>query len=133
MPIRPDADVKSWVVRAIRRWVRLQDMGGWTITVSMEDSDVLGEDVYGRCGALPQYRSAHIYLLEDIQNDEDGRHTVYHECRHPHYEGIMNRLDIAWDGRRKVTKEQAVRMFREEIEMMVERDVEMMRRLKLLK
>lgn len=131
MPIRFTDDVKGWQKRAVRKYCRIFGLEDWTIEVGLADEDVLGEQVHGICDSLPQYLTATITLHEtDVANDDRGLHVIAHECRHPHYEAVTQLFSHLWDGRRKVDRATAQKMLESLIEELVERDIQMLRRLK---
>lgn len=73
----------------------------------------------------PEYSNA-----DDIENREDVWRVVCHEMRHSHYQPISDLLGMAWDGRRKMKREDVAAMLSDLIEQMIQRDVAIIAKLK---
>lgn len=121
-----------WLRRLVRRWYRRLQMD-WRVSVELTDDDDLSAGseftVQGRTLSLPTYRTATMWLSEDLQAGDDTEHIVLHELRHAHYEAIIHLLNQCWDGRKKMDKETATRMMRDLIEGMIEADVKVLLKL----
>jgi len=126
------ATAPHWLRRLTRRWVRRLGLGEWRIETTWEDAEDYaaenGEDVSGTSLAYPEYFSAHIAYPDCLPNDEHTADTVLHELRHLHYAAISNLPDHCWDGRRRVSRAHAHRMFDELIERLIQQDVTILRK-----
>ena len=122
----------QWLRRLTRRWVRRLNLDEWRIETSWEDAEdyaiSCGEDTQGITVAYPEYFSATISYPDALPNDEYGADIVLHELRHLHYAPVFNLLNLCWDGRRRISKAHANRMFSELVEKLIQQDVTVLRK-----
>jgi hypothetical protein len=132
--IRFGDDVPHWLRRLCRRWFRLLLPDDWRLRVELQDADEMaaehGDGTAAVTISLPTYLDAAIWFADDIQNRDDAWRTVCHELRHSHYEAVTELFRLAWDGRRKMPREDVAAMLADLIEQMIQRDVAIIAKLK---
>lgn len=125
--VRFGDDVPQWLRRLCRRWFRLLLPDDWRLRVELQDADEMaidhGDGTAAVTISLPTYLDAAIWFADDIQNRDDAWRVVAHELRHSHYEAITELFRMAWDGRRKMPREDVAAMLADLIEQMIQRDV----------
>ena len=119
-----DADIPEWMRRVIRRWYKRLNLHEWQIRVSWDEDE---SDDEGQTQAyivfLPQYLDAHLFICAEIDR-EHFEHCVLHELRHCSLSWIDHAIKHAWDGRRKLARDEALRLVSNVIETIIQRDVD---------
>lgn len=132
--IRFDSDVPHWLCRLCRRWFRLLFPDDWRMRIAMQDADEMaqehGEGTAAVTVSLPTYLDAAVWFADDIENREDTWRIVCHEFLHSHHQPIMELFNMAWDGRRKMKREDVVVMLSDLTEQMIQREVAIIAKLK---
>jgi hypothetical protein len=134
--IRFDGDVPHWLRAHCRRWFRLLFPDDWRMRICMQDADELaaehGEGTAAVTVSLPTYLDAAVWFGDDIENRDDVWRLVAHEFRHSAYQPVSDLFALAWDGRRKMKREDVAMMLADLIEQMIQRDVAIIAKLKKL-
>ena len=134
--IRFDNDVPRWLRVLCRRWFRVLFPDDWRMRISLQDADEMaaehGDGTAAVTVSLPTYLDAAIWFADDIENTEDVWRVVTHEMRHSHYEAFNSLFALAWDGRRKMKREDVAAMLSDLIEQAIQRDVAILAKLKKL-
>lgn len=120
-----DKDIPEWMRRIIRRWYKRLNLGEWQIRVSWEEDEDDADEgsTQATIAFLPQYLDAHLYLSREIDR-ERFEHCVLHELRHCSLSWIEHAVKRAWDGRRKLGRDEAIDTVRDAIETIIQRDVD---------
>jgi hypothetical protein len=132
--IRFDDAVPRWLRAHCRRWFRLLFPDDWRLRICMQDADEMeaehGEGTAAVTVSLPTYLDAAVWFADDIENREDVWRVVAHEFRHSAYQPVTDLFNLAWDGRRKMKREDVAAMLSDLIEQMIQRDVAIIAKLK---
>lgn len=125
--IRFGSDVPHWLRRLARRWFRLLLPDDWRMHVQMQDVDDLeaehGEGTRAVAVSLTTYLDLAICFADDLANEPDAWRTVAHEISHARFQPFTDLFAMAWDGRRKMKREDVAEMLAALIEQMIQRDV----------
>lgn len=116
------------------RWYKRLRLHEWDLQVSSVDELNLhatrdGDGVvYANYVALPQYKEASI-AFNDEMPDDASEETVFHELRHLHYSWVKLVFQQAWDGRYKMSRDQALSLLEDQIDSLIKDDWRIMREL----
>lgn len=118
-----------------RAWiVRLLFPDDWRLSIQMQDAEELeqehGEGTVAVTVSLPTYLDAAVWFGDGIENREDVWRLVAHEFLHSHHQPVMELFNLAWDGRRKMAKQDVAAMLADLIEQMIQREVAIIAKLK---
>jgi len=134
--IRFDNDVPHWLRRHCRRWFRLLFPDDWRMHICMQDAEEMeaehGEGTAAVTISLPTYLDAAVWFSDETENREDVWRVVAHEFLHAHHAPVTELFNLAWDGRRKMKKDDVARMLADLIEQMIQREVAIIAKLKKL-
>lgn len=132
--IRFDNDVPRWLRVLCRRWFRVLFPDDWRLRISLQDADEMaaehGDGTAAVTVSLPTYLDAAVWFADDIQNTDDVWRVVTHEFLHAKYEPFNSLFALAWDGRRKMKREDVAAMLSDLIEQAIQRDVAILAKLK---
>lgn len=134
--IRFDRSVPEWLRRHCRRWFRLLFPDDWRMHIAMQDAEEMeaehGEGTVAVTISLPTYLDAAVWFGDEIENREDVWRVVCHEFLHSHHQPVVDLFHLAWDGRRKMKREDVAIMLADLIEQMIQREVAIIAKLKKL-
>lgn len=118
-----DRDIPEWMRRIIRRWYKRLNLGEWQIRVSIDPDAEEDDPTQATIATLPHYLDAHLFIRADV-NRESFEALVVHELRHANYSWIEQEAARVWDGRRKLTRDEAMNAITAVIETLIQRDVD---------
>jgi len=132
--IRFDDDVPSWLRVQCRRWFKLLFPDDWRMRICMQDAEEMeaehGTGTAAVTVSLPTYLDAAVWFGDDIENKADVWRLIAHEFLHSHHQPVTDLFNMAWDGRRKMQKQDVTAMLADLTEQMIQREVAIIAKLK---
>lgn len=132
--IRFDPAVPHWLRAHCRRWFKLLFPDDWRLSISMQDAEEMelehGTGTAAVTVSLPTYLDAAVWFGDEIENREDVWRLVVHEFLHSHHQPVTELFNMAWDGRRKMAKQDVAIMLADLIEQMIQREVAIIAKIK---